>query len=336
MIRKVRMVLHRTANRLRKRRRHIGRRHLPVMRKLDESKIRWIINQKKKDAASRDIARAMDITVRHVQRIYAEYLLTGATPVLHGSGRPKRTATPDEVRAVLRAHKKHCCGAVCLERILAETEAAHIPHNVMHRILRDNGPASGEPAKQRRRSWVRYERTCSNSMWHTDYKLLDDGRRFIAYHDGASRLITGYGVFANATGRHAIDVLHKAIKKHGRPASILTDRGSQLCASESESKRKGVSEFEHELARLGMRHILARANRPQTNGKLEGFHGELQRKLGHFGTVSRLVHWRNEVKPHKSLDWDSLETPARAFVRKMPPKGTTVQDEQTGESYCVR
>ena len=88
------------------------------MRKLDESKINWIINQKKKGTANRYIAGSMGISVRHVQRIHARYLLTGTAPILHDAGRPKRTVTPDEVRAVLRAHKRHCCGAVYLERIL--------------------------------------------------------------------------------------------------------------------------------------------------------------------------------------------------------------------------
>ena len=50
---------------------------------------------------------------------------------------------------------------------------------------------------------------------------------------------------------------------------------SQFYASESEHKKKGASEFEQELVRLGIRHILARVNHPQTNGKLERFHGEI-------------------------------------------------------------
>ena len=335
MIRRISVAVRRTAAGFRKRWRHIGRRRLPVMRKLDESKIRWIINQKTRGATNRSIADAMKISVRHVQRIHARCLRTGAVPVLRDSGRPRRKATPQETRLVLDAHGRYCCGAVYLEWIIENTAGIHIPHNLIHRILRDSGLASEESAKQARRSWVRYERTYSNSMWHTDYKLLDDGRWFIAYQDDASRFIVAYGVFAEATGRHAIEVLHEAVKRHGRPASILTDRGTQFYASESESRRKGVSEFEQELVRLGIRHILARVNHPQTNGKLERFHGELQRKLHHFGTVDRLVHWWNHIKPHRSLDWSTLETPARAFKRKMPEKGTTVTDEQSGESYNV-
>jgi hypothetical protein len=33
-----------------------------------------------------------------------------------------------------------------------------------------------------------------------------------------------------------------------------------------------------------------------------------------------------------SLDWDNLETPAQAYIRKMPPEGVVV-DEQSGEIY---
>ena len=40
--------------------------------------------------------------------------------------------------------------------------------------------------------------------------------------------------------------------------------------------------------------------------------------------VDELVHWHNHAKPHMSPDWENLETPAKAFVRKMPEKGSTV------------
>ena len=74
----------------------------------------------------------------------------------------------------------------------------------------------------------------------------------------------------------------------------------------------------------------------QTNGKLERFHGEIQRKQRRFGTIDELVRWYNHIKPHMSLDWDNLETPAKAYARKMPEKGTRVIDEQTGEEYDVK
>ena len=55
--------------------------------------------------------------------------------------------------------------------------------------------ADTQPKKSRRRKRIRYERERPNSMRHTDYKQLDDGRRFLCYEDDASRFVTGLGVF---------------------------------------------------------------------------------------------------------------------------------------------
>ena len=94
--------------------------------------------------------------------------------------------------------------------------------------------------------------------------------------------MTGFGVFAEATTENALKVLDEAIKNHGKPASILTDRGTQFYATESEVKKKGVPKFEQRLVELDIKHILARVRHPQTNGKLERLHWEIQRKIRHF------------------------------------------------------
>ena len=134
-------------------------------------------------------------------------------------------------------------------------------------------------------------------------------------------------------------VLEEAVKRHGKPAPILTDHGSQFYANESKARKRGESEYEKKLVEMGIRQILARINHPQTNGKLERFHGELQRKLHRFkdvagppGTaapfgseppeadpVARFVKNYNYRRPYMSLDWDNPETPYQAFQRKMPP-----------------
>ena len=95
-----------------------------------------------------------------------------------------------------------------------------------------------QPKKRNRRKWVRFERTYSNSMWHTDWKQLDDGRWFLCYQDDASRFITSHGVFAKATTENALAVLSEAIAKHGRPASILTDHGFPVLCKPSRIQKK--------------------------------------------------------------------------------------------------
>ena len=302
------------------------------MQKLDPVKVSWIIRQKENGMNNADVANSMKISTRWVQKLYSRYRNSGNIPVLRRPGRPKIIITEEMKCIVESAFKKFRCCAVFLEKII-DVDGIHIPHNTIHQILRSKGLAEEQPKKNKRRKWIRYERTYSNSMWHTDWKKLDDGRWFLCYQDDASRFIINHGVFTEATTENAITVLSEAIAKHGRPASILTDHGSQFYSNKSEYKRRGASKFEKELVRLGIKHILARVNHPQTNGKLERFHGEIQRKQKWFESIDELVDWYNYTKPHMSLDWDNLETPDKAFIRKMPQKGSTVIDEQTGEKY---
>ena len=204
-------------------------------------------------------------------------------------GRPRKEILDHVKISVEKAFRQCRTGAARLERIVGITTRIDVPHNTIHRVLKEKGMAAGHPKKSRRRERARSERMHSNTMWHTDYKLLPDGKWFMAYRDDASRLIAGYGVFGEATGKHALEVPERAMAEHGRPASILTDHGSQSCASESETGKRGREESGKRLDELGVRHILAGVGHPQTNGKLERSHGEIQRKIKRFDGIDEFV-----------------------------------------------
>ena len=111
------------------------------------------------------------------------------------------------------------------------------------------------------------------------YRLEATSDKWSIYHqDNASRFVTGYRVFEHATTENSLVVL-AAIKEHGKPAAILSDRGAQFYANTSEKKKKAISKFEKKLAGLEIKHIVARPRHPQTNGKIERLFGELERKL---------------------------------------------------------
>ncbi len=121
----------------------------------------------------------------------------------------------------------------------------------------------------------------SNSIWHADYKLLDDCRLFLCCEDDASRFVTGYGMFEHTTTENALTVLEEAIKNHGKPVSLMTYCGSQFYVNASEAKRETcpvwvgcpvwassstpmpqrqreeASVFEKRRANLGIKQILA-------------------------------------------------------------------------------
>ena len=219
--------------------------------------------------------------------------------------------------------------------------------------MKDEELAENQPAKAKQRRWVRYERRYSNSLWHTGYKRMPDGKWFVAFQDDASRLIVGFGVFDEATGDHAVSVLEEAIRRYGRPAQVLTGHGPQFYASEKGNAGRGPTAFEARLVELGIKQVMARARHHPTNGKLKRFYLEIEQHLKSFedesasntvrnvrpgdhiggpfhaaaGTedpVARLVDWYNNL-PHMSL-MDGRETPAEAYVRKQAPKGTTAEE----------
>jgi len=291
------------------------------MVKLNERKIRWIIQQKLRGRGAGEIALIQRVSHRRVEQVWQAYKQTGVTPTLKTPGRHRGEPIHlHDAALVLKAYDELEVNALTLERVLNHAYGVKLPHNRIHIILKEAGRALPEPSKQTRRKWVRYERTYSMSLWHMDWKQLDDGRWWIAAEDDASRLIVGYGVFQDPTAEHTIHVLKQAIIKHGYPREILTDRGSQFYANEGERKEKGISQFEQYLADNGIKHILCRVNHPQTNGKLERFYGVYEQKQHQFKTIDEYVHWHNEVKPHLSLNIETLETPIQAFQRKQPPK----------------
>jgi hypothetical protein len=124
--------------------------------------------------------------------------------------------------------------------------------------------------------------------------------------DDHSRFITGYGVHASQSSALVLEVLRAALTSYGTPGEILTDNGSQYVTW------RGQSVFTRELAKRGIKQIVAAPRRPQTLGKIERFWGTLwrecidsaifvdlgdaQRRLGLF-----IDHY-NFQRPHQGIE----------------------------------
>lgn len=193
------------------------------MRTLNQRKIRWIVKQWDLGELSHwRIARQQRITKQHALRVYNKYKGV-KRPILKRPGRPAQSLNFDEVKLVKRFYKQQPMGATNMETVLS-IEGKHIPHNRLHRILKEQGLACSQPNKSKRRKWIRYERKRSNSLWHIDYSELNR-KQLCAIIDDASRLIVGYGLFDNATAENAVKVLNKAVLSYGCPKQLISDHG---------------------------------------------------------------------------------------------------------------
>jgi putative transposase len=75
-----------------------------------------------------------------------------------------------------------------------------------------------------------------------------------------------------------------------------------------------------------IKHTLCKVGRPQSNGKIERFFQTYDKHRWRLGTVSEFLAFYNEERPHMSLDWDNLETPAEAFDRLLLPPADDLDD----------
>ena len=292
------------------------------MKKLNQKKIRWIVREMDKgDRSVYRIAKIMDVTPRWVREIYRFHQETGKYLYPSKPGRKPVPISDDDRAIVLNARKDHpISGALALEKIL-DSQGLHIPHNRIHRILKDEGLALDEPHKQKRRKWIRYERRFSNSLWHADWfeEKLD---QVILFEDDASRFITGYGVFRNATSQNSILVLEQAIKSYGVPRQLMTDHGVQFTSLPRETcSSPRPNDFQLFLQSYDIKHIKARVKHPQSNGKVERVGQTLQKLWRYFHCWDVAVEYYNFRRPHSSLENGCLRTPYQAFIDKSRVKG---------------
>ena len=120
----------------------------------------------------------------------------------------------------------------------------------------------------------------------------------VAFMDDNSRFLTGYGIHASQSSAMVLEVVRAAIVAHGTPQELLTDNGSQYVTW------RGTSVFHREMDKRGIKHLVAKPQRPQTLGKIERFWGTLwrecietsvfldledaRRRIGHFNRLLQL------------------------------------------------
>jgi len=125
-----------------------------------------------------------------------------------------------------------------------------------------------------------------------------------------------YGVFNNETTENSLYVLYTAIADHNVvPFTLNSDRGSQFIASKFDKKGKANHAFQQALEELGIKFIPSKVRHPQTNGKLERFHGILDTEFDErFETIHDFITWYNEERCSEAVDY---LTPNEAYQKRL-------------------
>ena len=237
---------------------------------------------------------------------------------------PDRTSPEREAQVVaLRQHYPDW-GARKLQVLLAR-EGIALTRSTIHRVLLRQGligHADGyHPAPQR------FERGAPNELWQMDFKgPLQRGDKIgpLSVLDDHSRYLLLLRKVAGTSGEEVREHLQSAFRDCGVPDAMLMDHGTTWRSATAPS---GFTKLSLWLIKQGIALHSGRVRHPQTQGKVERFHGELQRAVEYrHPTAQDLQGWldefrwkHNHVRPHEALGMQTPVTRWRPSERAYDP-----------------
>jgi transposase InsO family protein len=216
-----------------------------------------------RETAYRWIRRAREVGVQELQEL---------------SRRPHRSPreTPPDVVAALLALKDRYPGFGPL-KLCALMDAPLNPRTAA-RILERHG-RSEKRLLEPEEILQRFERSQSNELWQMDFKGLKrrgQGYEILSVLDDATRCCVALKVLPDQRLASVWEALWALFGEVGLPAEILSDNGPAFGGGGTWR----ISQLDAMLLRLGIRPTHGRPYHPQTQGKVERFHGTLQREVG--------------------------------------------------------
>lgn len=237
---------------------------------------------------------------------------------------PRQTAGELERLVVQYRLRYPDWGARKLE-VMLRREGVRLTRSTIHRILLRYDLVRAED--RRTEATQRFERQHPNELWQMDFKgpkgwpgsvgplsLLDDHSRYLV-------LLQALG----STRREPVQAqLEQAFCDAGVPEAMLMDHGVPWWSARSPS---GFTRLSVWLMKQGIALRWSGIRHPQTQGKVERFHGELQRAVDRRGLPPQLQAWlqafrweHNHLRPHEAL---AMRTPAQLWQpspRRFDPK----------------
>jgi hypothetical protein len=237
------------------------------------------------------------------------------------SNRPTRVRDdgidPGTERLVLRLRQRFRRGPCKIEGYVGvnKPDGTHgLSHNGIYSLPVKAGINDG--LGYARETWgkKRFAGVRSNSLWQTDFKLLNNDNWTAAFLDDRSRFVTGCREFSEEPCTEmALELFVRCGKRYGFPERVLADRGSQFRCSAKAGKEQGTSLFAETPESIGVEHIVASERGPATTGKIEAFHKGVQPEMPSIGMgMRRRVGYWNCRRPHQE---SGHQYPATSYFR---------------------
>lgn len=311
-----------------------------------EQRMKFVIAASREEKPLGQLCQEFEICRPTGYKWLRRYEAGGCAAVVEKSRRPhhspERSPAELEQMVVEERQERPDWGARKLQQLLLKKARKKVPVITIHRILLRHGLVR---AQDRHRPAVkRFERGEPNQLWQMDFKspigwgaavgplsVLDDRSRYVVVLQGT------WSTRAEAVREQ----LQTAFQECGVPEAMLMDHGTPWWNMKAFS---GATWLTLWLMKQGIRLYFSGYQHPQTQGKVERFHGAMAAALKRRGYPSKKQRqpWLDEFKyeynhlrPHEALEMQTPATVWRKSERRYEPNPQRWEYEQGSEVVKV-
>ncbi len=289
---------------------------------VDEQRMRFVVCASRREKTMQALCREFEISRPTGYVRLRRYQEGGLVAMAERSRRPRhspaRTPVGIEQRVVELREQRPDWGARKLRHLLAG-EGVDLPVITVQRILHRHDLV--RPQDRHRAATKRFERGAPNQLWQMDFKspvgwdapvgplsLLDDHSRY------AVTLTGTWSTRADAVR----ECLEAVFTQSGVPEAMLMDHGTPWWNMRAATGWTWLTVW---LMKQGIRMHFSGYRHPQTQGKVERFHGTLEAAMRRRGVpvgeqrqvwLDAFRQEYNHVRPHEAL---GMRTPASVWSK---------------------
>jgi putative transposase len=221
-----------------------------------------------------------------------------------------------EKRAIIDYHDLHPLeGYRRLTFMMLDDDVVAVSPASVYRVLKQAGRLDHRRFSPSKKGTGFVQPLLPHEHWHVDVSYINVSGTFYyltSVLDGCSRYIVHWEIRESMTERDIETIVQRALERHpGEKPRIISDNGPQFIARD----------FKEFIRLTGVTHVRTSPHYPQSNGKLERWHGSLKRECVRPAAPSSLdeaqrrissyVEHYNNVRLHSALGY---VTPADKLI----------------------
>jgi putative transposase len=231
------------------------------------------------------------------------------TPNAHNGKVPRDGWLADwEQQAIVNFHRQYPLeGYRPLAFMMLDHDVVAVSPTSVYRVLKRAGRLDRKWQKASKKGTGFVQPLAGHDHWHVDISYLNLGGTFYylcSVLDGFSRAIVHFEIREQMKERDVQTILQRALEKYPQAKPrIISDNGPQFIAKD----------FKAFIRLTGITHVRTSPYYPQSNGKLERWHGSLKREsMRRFEPstleearrlVTQFVRHYNEVRLHSAIGY---------------------------------